>query len=89
MKDELQLIQELMQELQDKMQYGKDDLEDRLGRNKKPDLEVMKIEGDMMPEDKEDPLMEEDQMVDSMDEMPMEEESPEEKLKRRVMKLRG
>ena len=88
------IIMELMKELADSMEFGKEDFESRLGR-KKPDVEIMKIEGDidadMMPiEQDESPMMEEesedmDMMADGM----QEEESPEEKLKNRLMKLRG
>ena len=94
MKNELDLIQELMQELQDKMKYGKADVEERLSRHREPTVEVMKVEGDMpMPEKEEmhgeDPLMEEDEMVDDMGMDEDEEQSPADKLKSRLMKLRG
>ncbi len=87
-RKELELIQKLMDELQEKMQYGKEDFEERLGR-KKPEIEVMKIEGKV-------PLGESDDEEDSehferVEEEPkdMEPSSPEEELKKRLMKLRG
>lgn len=45
-RSELEIIKELMAELEDKMQPGKDDFEERLGR-KKPGVEVLKVEGQM------------------------------------------
>lgn len=101
MHEKLKVIQELMQELQDEMQYGKDDFESRLGREKKPEVEVLKVEGSMG----EDPMLEKKEEKLGMDldgdsemgedpehaEMVMgeDEESPEEKLKNRLMKIRG
>lgn len=76
---ELEIIMELMEELKDSMEYNKDDFESRLGR-KKPEIEVLKIEGDLeeMPEE------------DMEDESPMMmEPSEEDSLKQRIMKLRG
>ena len=105
----LAVIEKLMEELQEQMQYGKDDLEERLGR-KKPAVEVISIEGKLprgsaMGEDESestDPLEREDAEVDamgddedmspSMGRMAMDEAdgmSPEESLKKRLMKLRG
>lgn len=86
MKQELQVIMDLMKDLQDKMEYGEDDFNDRLGR-KKPEVEVMKVGVS--------PTMDDKDMPDGMDDMDgdeggMEEEmSPEDKLKDRLMKLRG
>ncbi len=82
MKHELEHIKELMNELIEKMNYGEEDFSERLGR-KKPEVEVMKVEGE---------LPEEEMMED--EEMPMEEDmememSPADKLKKRLMKLRG
>lgn len=75
----MQIITELMDELQGMMEYGEEDFSSRLGRQK-PDLEVVKVEGEM-------PMDEDEDM-----EMPMEDEmedSPESKLKSRLLKLRG
>ncbi len=79
-KQELQIIQELMEVLQDKMQYGEDDLSERLGR-KKPDVEVVKVESELPLEGatEESGLP----MGDGMD------EDPDESLKRRLMSMRG
>lgn len=84
---ELQMIQDLMQQLQDEMQYGKKDFEERLGR-KEPGVEVLKVEGKMPMEEMQmepDESPEMDDMEPSMDE-PV---SPDEELKQRLMKLRG
>lgn len=73
----MQIIQELMEQLQDEMGYSSDDLGSRLGREK-PQVEVMKL-------DSEEPM-------DGMDDVAMEgdmPESPEDKLKSRLMKLRA
>ncbi len=79
-KDENDIIVELMQALMEKMGPGEDDLHERLGRPK-PEMAKLEIEahpaGDEMP------------MGDDQD-MGMEmEESPEDKLKSRLMKIRG
>lgn len=78
MKDELKIIMDLMEQLQDEMKYSEDDLGERLGREKpKREVDVLKVEGEI-PEE--------------MDEMSMDEEepsSPEDDLKRRLLKLRG
>lgn len=74
----LEIIQQLMEELEEEMQYSPDDLGSRLGREKKPEIEVMKLESS------EDPLSMEEGMDDEM-----MSESPEEKFKQRLMKLRG
>ena len=75
----MEIIQQLMEELQEEMQLGEDDLSSRLGRA--PKVEVVKMEAE--------PLEGEDEMIDDMGEMEMEEESPEEKLKQRLLKMRG
>lgn len=80
-KEDLAVILDLMTQLQEKMQYGEEDFSERLKRPK-PEVEVMKIEGEMSPPSSEeggDPSMMEGEM----------DESPEEKLKRRLMKMRG
>lgn len=102
-KMKLKLISELMDQLQDEMQPNSDDLASRLGRQK-PDLEVVKVSGKAMPgmEDADmDDSMEDgkempskmDMMGKGMSEDPMgmgaDEESPDEMLKKRLMKMRG
>lgn len=91
-KKELMMIQELMQELADKMEYGEDDFNERLGR-KKPEIEVMKVEGEMpMDEMDQDESPEMDEDVEDMDMMSdglQMDMSPEDKLKQRIQKLRG
>lgn len=92
-KSELGIIQELMEFLQDKMQYGHDDLGDRLGRPK-PEMAIMKVEGSMpgddamgdkMPtDDDQSPPMGMD--PDKDDDM---NEDPDDSLKRRLMQMRG
>lgn len=80
-RSEFEIIQELMDELQAQMKYSEDDLGERLGRPK-PQVEVMKIEA----EGGDEPMLGEG---DDMEEDMMVEESPEDKLKERLMKLRG
>jgi len=74
MKEEMKVIMDLMQELQEKMAYGSDDMSERLGRVKPAavEMEVSMEE----PEDGE--YMEEEESMD-----------PEDKLKSRLMKMRG
>jgi hypothetical protein len=98
MNKELDVIMELMEDLQEKMQYGEGDFEERLGR-KKPGIEVMKIEGKLpMGEDEAEGMeseMGEDELAMESDPMMGAEldeeleESPEEKLKKRIMKMRA
>lgn len=97
-KRDLMAIQELMNELKDKMEFSEDDFNDRLGKPK--GVEVIKVEGGEMP-DKD--LEDQEEMVgeDLDDDMEMGEDpvhaakvlgaqnDPEEELKRRLMKLRG
>lgn len=95
-KRELDIIASLMEELQNQMEYSEDDLSERLGR-KKPGIEVMKIEGKLP--DGGDPLEQAEDLAsadmeggsgDAM-EGDMDEESmdPDDKLKHRLMRLRG
>lgn len=86
-KLELKLISQLMDQLQGEMQYGEDDFSSRLGR-KKPGVEVVKIEGDMMPK-KSMEGMEEMSDHDMDEDMEMGKDSPEDELKKRLMKMRG
>lgn len=82
-KKELQMIMELMEELQDKMQYGEDDFNERLGKEK-PKVDVVKIEGST----EMDPMeLSEKAPMDMHEDMEMSE-SPEDKLKARLMKMR-
>lgn len=94
-KRELEVIQQLMEELKDQMEYGEDDFSERLGR-KKPDIEVIKMEGEL-PLEREEELEGEDLDNDmELGEDPehaamiLDDEmmSPEDKLKKRIMKLR-
>ena len=75
--EEFEIIEKLMEELKEKMQYGEEDFAERLGK-KKPEVEVTKIEGEM-------PLEGEELMSGEMEIA----ESPEDKLKNRLLKLRG
>ncbi len=93
MKEELKVIMDLMQDLQNKMEYGEDDLSERLGR-KKPGLEVVKIEG-KLPMGEEEGMEEESEMPfgmgssKSMEEDCEMEDGPESQLKKRLLKLRA
>jgi hypothetical protein len=86
MKQTLEIIQELMDDLQEKMEPSADDFNERLG---KPKIDVLKIEGKLNEEPEESPMRE--AMPGDMEEDMMEEEmpSPEDELKNRLMKLRG
>ncbi len=89
MQKELQMIQELMQELQEKMSYGKEDFEERLGRGK-PHVEVMKLEGQMPgmdPLEKKEDEVDDQGSEEMSDDMSMDSE--DDKLKNRLMKLRA
>lgn len=94
----LKLIAELMEELTGSMEMDEEDFDHRLGR-KKPDVEVLKVEGSLDPKmEKAEEMMGEDLDHDmEMGEDPehaaavmdMGEASPEEKLKDRILKMRG
>lgn len=87
-RKELDLIQQLMDKLTEEMEYGEEDFSERLGR-KKPEIEVLKVEGEL-PVDEEMSLEseEDEEMEPSMVDME-EESSPESDLKKRLLKLRG
>ncbi len=78
----LKVIQELMEQLVGEMKPGASDFEERLGRGK-PDMMAVKIEGKM------DPEMAEEMGEGEMPGMPEEPESPDDKLKKRLMSLRA
>ncbi len=82
----LQIIKELMEQLQDEMSYGAEDFEERLGR-KKPDVKVLKIEGEMDPMESMDDEPESEMGAD--EDMELESEGPDSELKKRLMKLRA
>ena len=96
-KSELSVIKELMEKLVGEMEPSEDDFAERLGR-KKPDLEVVKVGVGMSPEmEKKEEMLGKDLEGDmEMGEDPEhaamvldEGMSPEEKLKKRLMKLRA
>lgn len=91
-KDKMEIIQELMDMLKDEMQYGKDDFEERLGR-KKPDMAIMKVEGDLEPDEEKMgmDLDGDDEMGESPEhaKMVMGADDEDEDLKSRLMKMRG
>lgn len=101
MHDKIKVIMDLMKDLQSEMEPSADDIDERLGR-KKPGIEMVKIEG-KMPMDKGVEKLEEKYGQDLDGDMEMgedpehkemvlgedEDESPEDKLKNRIMKMRG
>lgn len=96
-KRELDIIKELMGKLEDEMQYGEDDFSERLGRPKASiKIEIgKKSMDDGMGEEMGDEMDSEEGMSHEMDPMDEEEDflsaskSPEESLKKRLLKLRG
>lgn len=92
-RGELEIIKELMAELESHMEPGKEDFEERLGRAK-PEVKVMKIEGDMPTEDPMEEKMESPEMEmgeDKGEMLGMDDDmmSDDEKLKARLMKMRA
>lgn len=87
--DKMSIIKELMDQLIDEMEMKPEDFDERLGR-KKPDIEVLKVEGKIEPSemDLEDEGEDLDQEMDMVEDESIEQ-SPEDELKRRLMKLRG
>lgn len=84
-KKELMLIKDLMDKLVEEMEPNASDFDEMLGRKSemKPEIKSIENEG-VMPEEEES-----EDMEDEMPEMEDEESSPEEELKRRIMKMRG
>lgn len=78
----MEIIQQLMDELQEMMKPSGDELGERLGRPKQVD--VMKISAGAPGMEGEDP-MDDDSMGPDEDDM---QASPDDMLKRRLMKLR-
>lgn len=94
-KRELELISELMELLQDKMEYSEGDFAERLGK-KKPEVAVLEIEKGPMSELEEeeeelgmdlDADMEEGESMEHK--MKVMGEDPESELKKRIMKMRA
>lgn len=92
MKHDLDMIIKLMEELKDGMEYGEEDFNERLGKQK-PEVEVLKVEGEMpLKKGVMEEGCEEDEMDHEFDEDSgsfFAKNDPEESLKKRVMKLRG
>jgi hypothetical protein len=98
MKQDLQAIIDLMEELKGKMGEGPEDFSERLGKSK-PGLEVVKIGVDAKPGMEamhDEPDMDDKGGMPDSDEDDSglmagleDDESPEEKLKNRLLKLRG
>ncbi len=93
LKQQLQIIQDLMGQLQEKMEYGEDDFSSRLGRPK-PEIQAVKIEGKLPMEGSPDEEAGETPDMEAMEghDDPMGgmmDESPEDKLKKRLMALRA
>ncbi len=77
----MEIIQSLMEELQEMMEPGSEDFSERLGRPK-PDVEIS-MSGEMPPDEDED-MPTKSPMGDDMS----DEDSPDEMLKNRIMKMR-
>jgi hypothetical protein len=87
-KKKLMIIQELMDQLTEEMEYSPEELSSRLGRDKPmgKGVEIMKVEaGGDMGDEKMPMAMDMDEEM-SMDD---EEMDPEYALKKRLMKLRA
>ncbi len=91
MKQDLEIIRDLMDELVNDMEPKEEDFSERLGRSK-PKIAAIKMEvegesGDSVSEDEKDRLGAEDDLEDpSVFEMGFD---PGERLKNRIKKLRG
>ncbi len=87
-KKELMMIKDLMDKLVEEMEPNASDFDEALGRKAemKPEIKSIEIEG-VMPE--EEMEMEESEDMEEKPEMEDEESSPEDELKRRIMKMRG
>ena len=86
--DKLMMIKELMDQLVEEMEFGKEDFDERLGKGKK--MELIKVESPELEQEEE--MMGEDLDGDmEMGEDPEHVEKvmgPEESLKERILKLR-
>lgn len=73
------MIIDLMTQLKEEMEYGEDDFNERLGREKKPKVEMMAVEGEM-------PMDGDEEATDGLCE---NEEGGDLDLKKRLAKIRG
>jgi hypothetical protein len=88
LKSKLEVISDLMSELMQNMEPGKDDLDERLGR-KKPMAVEIEIEGkDDMPESNEEEMMEPEHKYGGGMEEEMGEEHEDPSILNRLKKLK-
>lgn len=87
-KKELMMIKELMDKLVEEMEPNASDFDEALGRKPemKPEVKSIEIQGVIPEESEMEDDMEDDSDMEDM--MEGESESPEEDLKRRIMKMR-
>lgn len=104
-KKELMLIKDLMDKLVDEMEYSPDDLAERLGRKPAVKSVEVQMEGELPMGEEDEALERAEELTgqDLDDDMEMGEDpehaemvlgeeepmSPEEKLKQRILKMRG
>lgn len=81
------IIKNLMHELEESMEYGEQDFNERLGRNKDSELKAMpmKDEGEMAHQGEHKGMNEKPGHIPEDEDI----EDPEENLKMRLMKLRN
>lgn len=86
----LEIIKQLMEELESEMDMSHDDLGERLGRPK-VEIDMKSDKSPDMPMDGDMPMgMGDSSDMDGSDDMSdMDEMDPDEKLKQRIMKMRG
>lgn len=82
--EKLEVIKSLMEELMGEMDYGADDLDERLGR-KKPIVEAVSIKGELPMEEGEEMM---DEMEGEDEYLEDEEEDEESALMRRIASLK-
>lgn len=93
--DKFEIIQQLMKELQESMEPGEADFDERLGR-RKPDVEIVKMSADKLPLEKGEEMLGED-LDDDMEmgedprhaSMVLDKGSEDDELLRRLQKMRG
>ncbi len=77
----MEIIKQLMEQLQDEMGHSPDELGERLGRPKAVSIEMSSDDPDMDGDDDSGEMLGDDSDLDM--------NSPEEKLKARLLKMRG
>jgi len=84
--DKLQVIKELMEELIGEMDYGKDDFDERLGKNVSKEM-PMEVEGEMAKPEGDFHEMSDGEIMPGKEHVEEEEEDDEDEMDARIQRL--